>query len=123
MHQLQADLEISNSRSPHSRFGRETEREPPFPDSAANGNRGPGGGGPGPGDFLVWDSQRRAARLQVCPGGGEAEAAAVDVAIAGGGSAATRSMLSARLRALNSRRSPIHRIAPPPSLSPGGLPG
>jgi hypothetical protein len=32
--------EIPNSRSPDSRFGRETGRESPFPDSAATGKQG-----------------------------------------------------------------------------------
>ena len=34
-----ADPEIPNSRSPDSRFGRETGRESPIPDSAGTGNR------------------------------------------------------------------------------------
>ena len=34
-----ADPEIPDSRSPDSRFGRETGRELPIPDSAGNGNR------------------------------------------------------------------------------------
>jgi hypothetical protein len=43
-----SDPEIPNSRSPDSRFDRETGREPPFPDSAGTGNRGPGTGNRGP---------------------------------------------------------------------------
>jgi hypothetical protein len=35
------DPEIPNSRSPNSRLGRETGREPPFPDSAGTGKRAP----------------------------------------------------------------------------------
>ncbi len=34
-----SDPEIPDSRSPDSRFGKETEREFPIPDSAGNGNR------------------------------------------------------------------------------------
>ena len=40
-HASDPDPEIPNSRSPDSRFGGETGREPPFPDSAGNGKRGP----------------------------------------------------------------------------------
>jgi hypothetical protein len=50
-----ADPEIPNSRSPDSRFGRESGREFPVPDSAGNGNREiprfpirPGNGNRGP---------------------------------------------------------------------------
>jgi hypothetical protein len=70
---IRPDPEVPNSRSPHSRFGRETGRESPIPDSAEirnreippafpdsagtrTGNRGPGTKNRGPaggtaGDF------------------------------------------------------------------------